>query len=270
MKLDEHILDRPGCRLHAWLGGQADGPPAVFTHGATVDHHEWDRTLPIVGERYRVMTWDVRGHGLSRPGRFTVREAVDDLLALLDLHGIRQATFVGHSMGGNLHQELAFSHPARVRALVCVDCTWNFQKLTSMESLTLRLAEPILRLVPHRWLVEQSLAATTASEATRGLLRPAMNRLSKDEFIRTLMETSVCLHFEPNYAIAKPILLVVGDRDATGNIRKAMPSWAAREPEARLVVVLHVRHAPNLDDPDRFHKELLAFLDRHSGRPVSS
>jgi pimeloyl-ACP methyl ester carboxylesterase len=201
MKLDEHILDRPGCRLHSWLGGQADGPPVVFTHGATVDHHECDRTLPIV---------------------------------------------------------------------VCVDCTSNFQELTSMESLALRLAEPIFRLVPHRSLVEQALAATTASEASRDLLRPAMNRLSKDEFIRTWMEATACLHFEPNYAIAKPILLEVGDRDATRNIRKAMPRWAAREPEARLVVAPHVRHAPNLDDPDRFHKELVAFLDRHSGRPVGS
>ena len=259
MTLEERVFERGGCRLHAWVGGASGGSPVVFTHGATIDHRKWQATLPLVAERYRVVAWDVRGHGASRPGRFNVAEAVGDLVALLDLFGFPQATFVGHSMGGNLHQELVFRHPDRVRALACVDCTWNFQRLTALEKLTLKMA-PILRLTPERWLLEQSLKATSNSKTTRDLLRPMMNQHSKDEFIGTLLEASACLHYEPAYRVAKPLLLIVGDKDPTGNIRKAMPAWAAHEPHARLVVVPDVRHAPNLDAPDLFHRELLAFL----------
>lgn len=264
MHLEEHALCRPGFDLYYWIGGQATGPLVVFTHGATIDHHEWDATLPIVGERYPILIWDIRGHGRSRPAVFSLPEAETDLLAMLDHLQVEQAIFVGHSMGGNLHQELVFHHPGRVQAMVFLDCTWNFQKLSALEKLTLQLAEPIFRLYPYRLLVEQSLAATATDQADRGLLRPAVESLTKAEFVQILMATSNCLHFEPGYKINKPLLLMVGDQDQTGNIRKVMPVWAAQEPDCQLVVIPNARHAANLDNPPVFHQHLLAFLERQT------
>ena len=101
---------------------------------------------------------------------FTLAAALDDLLALLDSLQVAQAVFVGHSMGGNLHQELVFHHPERVKALVCLDCTWNFQKLTALETFSLRIAGPIFKLYPHKLLVDQSLAVTATSAGIAGAL----------------------------------------------------------------------------------------------------
>ena len=260
MELVEGLLERNGVNIHYWTGGKAGAPLVVFTHGATVDHHEWDATLPVVGGNFRLLAWDVRGHGLSRPAPFALRDAVDDLLALLDRLQVEQAIFLGHSMGGNLHQELVFYHPGRVRAMIFLDCTWNFQKLTALESLSLGLAEPIFRIYPYKFLVDQSLAVTATSKEAQEVLRPAVESLSKDEFIRILMATSACLHYEPGYQINKPLLLMVGDKDATGNIRKVMPIWARHEPGCRFVVIPDAKHAANLDNPDFFHKTLMDFL----------
>src|SRR5512140_3516200 len=121
MEMTEGTLEREGCCLHYWTGGRSEAPLVVFTHGATVDHHEWDATLPLVAERYHWLAWDVRGHGLSRPAPFDLALAVDDLLAILDQLKVKEAVFVGHSMGGNLGQELVFHHPERVKAMVCLD-----------------------------------------------------------------------------------------------------------------------------------------------------
>ena len=260
MQLTSHLLPRDGFDIHYWTGGQADAPLVVFTHGATIDHHEWDATLPLVGEHFRVVAWDVRGHGLSRPAPFTLKAAEEDLLALLDELGAQQAIFVGHSMGGNLHQELVFHHPERVQALVFLDCTWNFQKLSDMEVFVLKIARPLFKLYPYKLLIDQSLAVTATSKASQELLRPAMQSLSKDEIIDIVMATSACLHYEPDYTINKPLLLMVGDLDATGNIRKVMPIWAAHEPDCRLVVIPNAKHAANLDQPEVFHRELMGFL----------
>jgi len=260
MEFGEGHHDGNGFKLHYWTGGNPDAPLVVFTHGALIDHHEWDATLPLVGEHFRTLTWDVRGHGLSRPATFDLMEAVPDLLAILDRLDVSQAIFVGHSMGGNLHQELVFHHPERVQAMVFLDCTWNFQKLTPMETFTLRLAKPIFQLYPHKMLVDQSLAMTAISKASQDSLRPAMESLSKAEFIQIMMATSACLHYEPDYRINKPLLLMVGDLDKTGNIRKIMPIWAAQEPDCRLVVIPDASHAANLDNPDFFHGALLDFL----------
>jgi pimeloyl-ACP methyl ester carboxylesterase len=260
MELVEELLARNGLDIHYWTVGHVAAPLVVFTHAATIDHHEWDATLPLVGENFRLLTWDVRGHGLSRPAQFALQDAVDDLLAILDKLHVEQALFVGHSMGGNLHQELVFQHPERVKAMVFLDCTWNFQKLSTIEAVSLKLAGPIFKIYPYKMLVDQSLAVTATSKASQEFLRPAMESLSKAEFVQTLMATSSCLHYEPNYRINKPLLLMVGDEDTTGNIRKVMPVWAEHEPDCRFVVIPQAKHAANLDNPDLFHKTLMAFL----------
>ena len=259
MQLEDYLA-REGVTLHYWTGGKAGAPLVVFTHGATIDHHEWDNTLPLVGEHFQVLTWDVRGHGLSRPAPFDLQQAVDDLLAILDRLETSQAIFVGHSMGGNLHQELVFHHPERVRAMVFLDCTWNFQKLSPLEALTLRMAGPIFKIYPHKMLVDQSLAMTATSKDSQELLRSSMGSLSKAEFVQIMMATTTCLHYEPDYKINMPLLLMVGDQDATGNIRKIMPIWAEHEPDCRFVAIPNAKHAANLDNPDFFHATLMEFL----------
>ena len=262
MKITEGLLKRKGVNLHYWTGGKNASPLVIFTHGAAIDHHEWDATLPLVGEHFRVLTWEMRGHGLSRPAHFLMQDAVDDLLALLDHLKIKQAIFVGHSLGGNLHQELVFQHPERVKAMVFLDCTWNFQKLTLIESWMVKFARPLLNMYSEKSLIEQSLNAASLTQSGRDLLRPAMELTGKQEFINILLAATTCLHYEPGYAIGKPLLLLLGEKDRTGNIARAMPLWAKQEPNCRFVVVPNASHAVNLDQPKIFHKELINFLEK--------
>lgn len=86
-----------------------------------------------------------------------------------------------------------------------------------------------------------------------------MQLLTKEEYIRILMQTSLCLHYEPDFKIGKPMLMMVGDQDKTGNIRKVMPLWAQHD-GVELAVIPNARHAANLDQPGIFHKHLLDFL----------
>jgi pimeloyl-ACP methyl ester carboxylesterase len=184
------------------------------------------------------------------------------LIAILDELKVQQAILVGHSMGGNLHQEVVFHHPERVKALVMVDCTWNFQKLSRLEQFGLSMARPIFKIYPYRWTVDQSIALVTKSPEWRERLRTVVNRLTKDEFIQIMMAVAACLHYEPDYRIEKPLLMLVGDQDPTGNIRKVMPLWAKHEPACEFHVIPDALHAPNLDQPEKFLRYLIDFLHR--------
>ena len=259
MELTENMLERNGCPIHYWTGGKANAPLVVFTHGATIDHHEWDATLPLVGDRFRILTWDMRGHGLSRPAHFDLADAVADLLALLDQLEVREAILVGHSLGGNLHQEFAYHHGDRVKSLVMLDCTWNFMQLSKSDQFWLKAADPIFKLYPYKTLIEQSVSVSAISKDARALMRKAMQTMSKDEFVHVLMNSTQCLRYDPNYKITKPLLLMMADQEATGNIRKAMPLWAKHE-GVDLVIIPNAKHAANLDQPEIFHKHLLEFL----------
>jgi pimeloyl-ACP methyl ester carboxylesterase len=259
VNLTEVVLEQNRLSIHYWTGGRPDAPLVVFTHGATIDHHEWNATLPLVAERFRVMAWDLPGHGLSRPGMFHLAEAESDLLALLDRLAVQKAIFVGHSMGGNLHQEIAFHHPERVEKLAMLDCTWNFMQLSASDRFWLKFADPIFKLYPYKTLIDQSVAVSATSKESQDLLRKAMQQMRKEEYVHVLMDATLCLRYDPEYKVTQPLLLMMGDKEATGNIRKAMPLWAKHD-GVDLVIIPNARHCANLDQPELFHKHLLDFL----------
>jgi pimeloyl-ACP methyl ester carboxylesterase len=86
--------------------------------------------------------------------------------------------------------------------------------------------------------------------------------MSARAHIPIMMATAACLHYEPGYKINKPLLLMVGDHDRTGNIRKIMPIWAEQEPDCEFFVIPNAKHAANLDNPVIFHEKLIGFLKR--------
>ncbi len=258
-------ITREGCTLRYWLTGPAERPLIVFTHGAGIDHREWQDTLPLVAQEFRVLTWDVRGHGESRPAGspFRLACATDDLLALLDHLGVNQAILVGHSMGGNIVQEVIFRAPQRVWAAILLGCTRNTQKLSSLEKWQVRLGAPLLNLYPYDLLRRQSAEISADRPEVRAYLYEALGQMSKAEFTRVIIALLEGLHEEIGYQIPVPFLLLHGEHDRTGNIRKRAPGWARAEPLSEYSVIPHAGHMANMDNPQVFNQLLLDFLHRH-------
>lgn len=256
---------REGCALRYWLTEPREGPQVVFTHGAGIDHREWEDTLALLAEEFRVLYWDVRGHGESRPAGspFTLARATDDLLALLDHLGIEQAILVGHSMGGNIAQEVIFRAPRRVRAAVLLGCTRNTQQLSPQEKWQIRFGAPLLNLYPYDLLRHQSASVSADRPEVRAYLYEAMGQMSKAAFTAVIIELLHGLHEEPGYQIPVPFLLLYGEHDRTGNIRRLAPAWARAEPNCEYAVIPHAGHAANMDNPQAFNQLLLDFLRRH-------
>lgn len=256
-----YTLDRQGCKLHFWLSGAEGKPLLVFTHGATIDHRMFDEQLPLVEADYRVLTWDMRGHGESRPmgTAYTVAGAVEDLIAILDFVGAKQAVFIGQSTGGYVNQEMVFRHPERVAALVMVDCICITFKLSALESFMVGISAPLMRMYPYKTLVKQSVDASSIKPAVRESLMQATSVLGKDDFVTIMAGVAKCIHYEPDYHITQPMLIVRGDQDKLGNIAKDAPLWAARD-KAKLVIIPDAGHVSNQDNPAFFNRVMLEFL----------
>ncbi len=102
--------------------GRADGPVAILLHGLTSDSSSWELVGPRIGERFRCIAPDARGHGDSDwADDYSFTAQCGDVLAVMDGLGVLAAAVVGHSMGGLTAYVLAASHPERVRALVLED-----------------------------------------------------------------------------------------------------------------------------------------------------
>jgi len=259
---NEQILERKGCPIHYWTGGPEGRPLVVLTHGACVDHRSFDPIAPVVAQQYRVLNWDVRGHGLSQPmgENFTVPLAAEDLLAIVDRLGYQQAVFVGHSNGTYISQELAFRHPERVKALVIADGTCITWTRTAFENWIVRSSGDFMALLPYETLKKAGLGYVSSKKEVQAYTYAAYSMLSRQDYLTIWRGASHSLHAEPNYRITQPLLLVHGDDDKMGDIAKIAPAWAALEPNCQYVVIPHARHFAILDNPDFFNKLLLEFL----------
>ena len=114
-------LETTGGTLIYDLFGDAD-ETIVFVHGAGGNHLSWWQQIPTFRDRFRCLTYEVRGWGQSRvlsgEGRASFRR---DLEALLDALEIPHAVLVGQSMGGLSVLPYAVHHPDRVRGLLMAD-----------------------------------------------------------------------------------------------------------------------------------------------------
>ncbi len=99
------------------------GDPVVLSHGLGGNHAIWYQQVPVLAERFQVITWDQRGFGRSTDiGKQSgPAAAVEDLKALLDHLKIEKARLVGQSMGGWAVLGFALKYPGRVRSLVLAD-----------------------------------------------------------------------------------------------------------------------------------------------------
>ncbi|MFG3436553.1 alpha/beta fold hydrolase [Nonomuraea sp. NPDC047897] len=256
-----NIFSSHGCDLHYTDTG-GDGLPVVFTHGAGADHVMFDAQRDHLRARgHRVVTWDLRGHGRSRPagGPFTAERALVDLDALIGHLGLDRPVLAGQSLGGNLSQALVRRHPARYRGLIVIGSAWNTGLLSGGDRLLLKAAAPMLSLVPAGRLPAMMADASATTESARADARRAFSRLSKREFLEVWRATLDLLDPDPGYRTPVPLCLIRGERDRTGNIASAMPRWAAAEGVTE-VVVPGAGHIANQDAPGPVNAAIDAFL----------
>ena len=103
------------------------GTPFVFQHGLGADTQQtFDLFQPPRG--FRLLSFDCRGHGETRPlgpeEKISVAQSAEDLRAFLDHLGIERAVIGGISMGAAIALHFALTHPARVRGLVLSRAAW--------------------------------------------------------------------------------------------------------------------------------------------------
>lgn len=103
---------------------RGQGDPLLLIMGLGYTHDMWHRTMPIVSKRYRTISFDNRGVGLSDvpPGPYPIRAMASDAAAVMDAAGVARAHVFGISMGGMIAQEFTLQYPDRVRSLI-LGCT---------------------------------------------------------------------------------------------------------------------------------------------------
>jgi 3-oxoadipate enol-lactonase len=249
---------------------QGTGPAVVLMHAGLLDGRMWDEQYALLGDAgYRVVRYDARGHG--RSGALTEGYAHhEDLRELLDELSIDRATLVGLSLGARTAIDFALLHPDRVDALVLA--------APGMSGMT--FDDPFI--IEHG---DKAIAAAGEGDlpgfieefARQWVDGPHRAPADVDPAIRarclTMATETVAGHptwLPPREVGAAdrlgelrvPVLTMVGDLDSADIVR--VVDRLALLPGARRVVVPGAGHMINLERPEAFNRELLAFLSRRS------
>ncbi len=255
-------IKRSNTTLRYWLAGPVGHPLVVFTHGGGMDHRMFETQQALVAKEYRVLFWDMHGHGQSQPlgmgGIFSLQTVVDDLLAIVDHLGYQQACFVGQSVGSYVSQEVALLYPERVLALVVI----------GGYCLTMGMPPSLSSLV-QRGIDNVSFSEFKQSMVAIVGIRPEVKAYAQAAFAP--LETWIAMrkaipgffHEEAGYQLPMPFLLTHGALDALPEIKEHASIWAQREPNCRYVVIPDAGHNANQDNPEFFNHALLAFLHQH-------
>ena len=259
-----------GIDLHYVEAGSGD--PLLLIMGFGGDHLAWAFQTPAFAQTYRVIAFDNRGAGQSSVPdvAYTTRMMADDAAGLLEHLKIERAHVLGVSMGGMIAQELALSHPRRVRSLQ-LHCTLA-RPDRYMHALIENWRVVRAKATPEEWMRVVALwlfAPTTYTERPElveaiiqtGIANP--NPFTLTGFLRQGDAIRAHDTLDRLRQLAVPTLVSVADDDILVPPRFAR-ELAASIPGATLQTIARAGHCYFWERPDVFNTMCLEFLGRNA------
>ena len=253
------------------LAGRDRAPVVVLIHGLGLNRACWQWLAPGLAARYRVLSYDLPGHGESAapPADPTLKTLSDHLTGLLDHLGMERAAIVGFSLGGMIARRFAQDHPARVTALGILHSPHK-RSDTAQAAILARVAQAksdgpqaTVEAALERWFTDAYRAENPAMmDLVRGWV--LANDRNIYPHIYRILATGIDEIVSPDPAIACPALVITGTEDY-GNGPEMTHAIAAEIKGAEALVLPGLRHMALAEDPDAVNLPLIAFLDRHLG-----
>lgn len=264
-----HVKNGPA---DVWWEEDGEGDPLLLVMGQGFGSSMWHRAVAPLAEHYRVLTFDNRGIGRSRGSRhrFTIADLASDAVAVLDAAGVDTAHVYGVSMGGLTAQELALSHPERVRSLV-LGCTGapaaDAVTPTRRRQLRQRVPRSLLLRLPG---VVGALHGPAADPArVREDLAVVRSTPTRSWALAQQARAIAAFSSRDRVAgLAVPTLVVHGDADRVVPLARG-EELMALVPGSRLVVLEGAGHNYLADLPETANQVVLDFLAEQRTRATS-
>lgn len=265
----DRFVEISGARVRVREEGPKDAPPLVLLHGFSYSLETWDAWAKALSGRYRVIRYDLLGHGLTGPDakkRYSPAARAAFIGDVLDALGLDSAYIGGNSLGGLAAWKFAAAHPERVRGLVLVSPAAyptngvgdNPVEPPKAMAVYLRTAPPAgVRASAGIVFADDSKVSAARLVVLRDMMRRRGNGEAMIESIRQFVLP------DPTEDLAKitaPTLILWGSEDAVISVEQAAKLESAIK-NARLIIYDGVGHASQEEAPDISARDAGVFLD---------
>jgi 3-oxoadipate enol-lactonase len=261
------FIDANGTRFNYQFDGPDRAPVVVLSNSLGTTLSMWDSQAPALSQKFRVLRYDMRGHGLTTctPGPYTIEGLARDVVGLLDALKIDRAHFCGISVGGALGQWLGVNAADRFNSLVLSNTAarigtqdgWNSRIKAVREGGMASVADAVV----SRWFTAGFVKKSPkVVEAKRQMLlrTPPEGYVATCEALRemdqreTIARVSVCT------------LVIAGAHDAVTTPVDAR--FLVDRIHAAQYVELNAAHLSNIEDAEAFTTALINFLTQQEAK----
>lgn len=251
------ILSRDGISIYYEVHGDADeaGQTVLLSNGFSGSTRTWAGQIEPLSKKFRVIIWDMRGHGQSDApddaSLYTRDATIGDMLALLAEVGAGEAHIGGHSLGGYLSIEAYRRHPDIFKSLLLLNTGPGFRNDEARAGWNARCekdAETFEKRHAEQMALPENERRKGNHRSLMGVARAARGILPQDD--AKVIETL------PNIAV--PALVLVGDQDHA--FKNAAEYMSIKIPKATSVVIKDAGHNASMDQPDAVADAVLEFL----------
>lgn len=254
------------------LTGPPDAPCVVLIHGLGLSRALWDQHLPAF-ERWRILRYDLYGHGESAPypEPVTLTVFANQIARLMHTLGIDQAHIVGFSVGGMINRRFALDYPDKCISLAILNSPHDRGPKAQAEvEARARAARgqgvlATMEAALARWFTPAYLATGDGPARVRTWRAMA----DADSYAQTawVLAHGVRELMEYPSDIAAPTLVMTCENDS-GSTPTMSHDIAAGIPGARTIIVPHLQHLGLMEKPDAFTTPILKFLEEQHAKPA--
>ncbi|MFC1726561.1 alpha/beta fold hydrolase [candidate division KSB1 bacterium] len=246
------------------------GRPVIMIHGGFLDLRMWDQQFDLLAKKYRVIRYDVRGHGRSGGADSTFIDH-DDLHVLVHRLDIDSAAVIGLSMGGQIAADFAIAHPKRVSALILAGPGMSGYNTPKSEEGIQYIKEVSQALNDDNYDKASEIFVRSwaegpfrePSEIDPAVREKIMSMISGSRTRWDIFNKAAVL--DPP-AIGRldeircPVLALAGDKDMP-DILELVNLYKDSIPGARKVIIPGAAHLSNMEKPEEFNRIVMEFLE---------
>jgi len=268
----DQYLDVAGTTIRLRDEGPRDAPVLLMLHGFTFSLETWDAVASELINDYRVIRYDLLGHGLTGADalqRYAPLERATFLSKVIDELDLDDSTIIGNSLGGLVAWRYAALNPEALQALVLISPgAYPFNGVGD-EPAPVPMAVAFALRNPNLLTVKASFRAIYggATEPTDERLVTALSMMegNGDAFVQSLEEFTLP-NPEPDLAkVAAPTLIVWGEEDALISPQDG-PKMQAVMQDARLVTYPGVGHVAQEEAPQQLANDIRDFLSNRQAQ----
>ncbi len=257
-------IEANGITVNYELVGPETAPAVTLIHALRYDLGMWWQQVPVLAPKYRVLSYDIRGHGRSsKPaGPYSLELYAEDLRALLEALGIKRSHLVGLSIGGMIPQALAIAHPEVVSSMVLANTASDFKAPRRAEfEERARTAETRGMAALVEYGMEHSFTPPFREQHPDIVERFRQTALRNDSLAYAAAARAVgALHFVDDlHRVECPTLILAGAAD-TGTTTEMAEVMQQRIPRCRLQIIPQAAHLSAVEQAEAFNKAMLEFL----------